>query len=296
MPHRNLLVAILLLCAASVQTAERKVLILGIDGLRPDCLEPAGPLPALSALKAQAAWTDKGQTITNSVSGPAWTTILCGVGQERHRLHGNSFTADKLASFPSLFHRLREAKPTLTTAAISSWAQQTEVILKGGAQVSSTFTDYDNESVTAAAEALFARKEVADLIFVGFDEPDHAGHKSAFSPTEKHYLEMIRTIDGMIGRVMAAQKKRLKARAQEDWLVIVISDHGGKGNKHGGDSPEELTIPFWVCGSAKAVERGEIKEAVATVDMAPTIATFLGIRIDPAWGWEGRPRGLKGLR
>jgi hypothetical protein len=29
------------------------------------------------------------------------------------------------------------------------------------------------------------------------------------------------------------------------------------------------------------------------VDLAPTVMAFLGLTVDPLWGWEGRPVGLE---
>ena len=75
------------------------------------------------------------------------------------------------------------------------------------------------------------------------------------------------------------------ARIREKTVVLVTADHGGKGTKHGGDSPEELEIPWILHGPG--VHRGvEIRSTVNTFDTAPTLASVLGVK--PPSCWQGR--------
>jgi len=55
------------------------------------------------------------------------------------------------------------------------------------------------------------------------------------------YRHAIEQVDAHIGRVVEALSTR-KDPAGEDWLIVVTSDHGGKGFKHGGghDQPEVI--------------------------------------------------------
>jgi arylsulfatase A-like enzyme len=57
---------------------------------------------------------------------------------------------------------------------------------------------------------------------------------------------------------------------------------GGNGYTHGADSPEETTIPFILKGSG--IPKGfRINQTVQITDIAPTIASFLGIEAPTEW-------------
>ena len=68
-----------------------KVLVIGIDGVRPDVLAEV-PTPNLDALIADGTYTDQAQTGLPSVSGPGWSSFLNGVWSEKHGVTNNDFT------------------------------------------------------------------------------------------------------------------------------------------------------------------------------------------------------------
>src|SRR5262249_55252761 len=97
-----------------------------------------------------------------------------------------------------------------------------------------------------------------DVMFVYFDNIDHNGHGSGFTPYNPKYIDAIERADSFIGQVLLGLEKRPKV-AQENWQVIMVADHGGLGKKHGGQSKEERTIPLLVAG-------GKIKAGVESSD------------------------------
>ena len=70
----------------------------------------------------------------------------------------------------------------------------------------------------------------------------------------------------------------------EDTALIVTADHGGHGRGHGADIPEDMTIPVFV--KAPGFAPGSTLENVNIKDLAPTIATLMGVA--PAAEWEGK--------
>ena len=68
------------------------------------------------------------------------------------------------------------------------------------------------------------------------------------------YRMSIEVINSQVGEVLDAVKSR---PAEEDWMVWVISDHGGRGRDHGRPSPEEMTIAL-VLSSARLKGRGRL--------------------------------------
>ena len=85
--------------------------------------------------------------------------------------------------------------------------------------------------------------EELDILFLDFDHIDHAGHSYGYGPDIPEYLNTIEDVDGYIGWVISAMESRLNFE-NEEWLVIITSDHGGNISGHGGQTIEERTIPI----------------------------------------------------
>jgi predicted AlkP superfamily pyrophosphatase or phosphodiesterase len=146
----------------------------------------------------------------------------------------------------------------------------------------------------AATEA--AVKELAnpklDCLFLYLGQVDVAGHKHGFHPTVKNYLTAIENADKHVGEAVAAVEKR-ESFQSEDWIVVVTSDHGGKGLNHGGGHKTPEILNSFLIVSGDSAQRGKIKEQTYLVDPAVTVLTHLGVKIDPAWKLDGEARGLK---
>ena len=94
-----------------------------------------------------------------------------------------------------------------------------------------------------------------DVLCLHPDNIDAAGHSSGFSPSNPAYMTAINNVDTWVGSVMTALKSR-PDYANEDWLVFVVTDHGGLGTSHGGNSNEERHI--WWVASGKNVKHEQI--------------------------------------
>jgi len=106
------------------------------------------------------------------------------------------------------------------------------------------------------------------------------------------YRHAIEQVDAHIGRVVEALSAR-KYPAGEDWLIVVTSDHGGKGFKHGGGHDQPEVIHSFLIVSGASAARGKIQRQTYLVDIVPTLLTHLGVRLDPEWQLDGRPIGLE---
>jgi hypothetical protein len=261
----------------------KKVLMIGIDGARPDALAAAAT-PNIDALIAAGSYSDLAQTGDVTSSGPGWSSMLTGVWRDKHEVDDNGFGGHDLAGYPHFFTRIKEADPTLYCASFVRWVPIHTFILSG-ADFAITGGDAD---VSAQAASLLASGD-PDALFLHFDEVDYAGHASGFSATNPAYTDAISFIDSLIGPVIAAMQAR-PTFATEDWLVLVSTDHGGAGTGHGGNTPEQRTIFFIASGPSAA--SGFLHTRPNIVDMAVTAATHLGVAIDPAWDWDGRASGL----
>jgi len=127
---------------------------------------------------------------------------------------------------------------------------------------------------------------------VYFHQPDTVGHILGFSPDVPRYIESIENVDREIGRVLEALRSRT-GYDDEDWLIVVTTDHGGIDRTHrgGSDEPDVLTVPIIISGESAVT--GSIEGSAYIVDIVPTLLTHLGIEIDPEWGLDGEVIGLE---
>jgi len=132
--------------------------------------------------------------------------------------------------------------------------------------------------------------EDPDVLFLHFDDVDHAGHSYFFSPFSQKYLEAVHEVDTQIGSVIEALEAR-PGFQDEDWLIVVTTDHGGFLTGHGSQLPMVRTIFMIVNG--KPVSRGEHSPGPGMVAVPATVLRHLSIPVDPAWGWDAGAFGFR---
>jgi hypothetical protein len=74
---------------------------------------------------------------------------------------------------------------------------------------------------------------------------DDCGHGSGFSANNPKYKQAYLDDETAAYELINAIQSR-ETYAQEDWLIVIASDHGGKGLTHGGRSIQER-MTFIVC-------------------------------------------------
>jgi predicted AlkP superfamily pyrophosphatase or phosphodiesterase len=273
-----------------------KVLIIGIDGVRPDVLAEVAT-PHLDALIAAGAYSDRAQTGLPTISGPGWSSMLIGVWPAKHGVLNNDFSTNRYDRYPDLFTRLEALRPELRTFVVADWlplvtttdggpliAHADSLVVLDGYALG--WAEADSQS-TALAAAYLAQAEV-DAAFVYLGNPDETSHEAGSIGEE--YRAAIALADGHVGQLMAALRSR-PDYAREHWLVLVSTDHGRTaGGGHGGESPEERTI-FYLAGGPAALA-GPLTDPPAIVDVAVTALAHLGVAIDPAWELDGKVVGL----
>jgi predicted AlkP superfamily pyrophosphatase or phosphodiesterase len=263
----------------------KKALILGIDGCRPDALL-AARIPNLRCLMENGAFSMAAQTGDIPVSGPGWASLLTGVWREKHGVRDNQFEGADFGEFPDLLTRFKQARPDGFAGAVVHWEPLRTHIIR--------YADHNAVHTSDAAvgddACRLLREEAADLLFVHFDDVDHAGHQHGFDPAARAYRSAIERVDVQVGRIVHALRARPTA-AREDWLVVVSTDHGGSGKTHGRNVPEDRTIFLIVSGPSAL--RGAIEPPPDIVDVAPTVLRHLGVVADPKRQLDGKAVGLR---
>lgn len=296
--------AALLAAIGSATAAELpggRVLAIGIDGVRPDALK-AAKTPHLDALVNAGAFADDTQILgeryqkNNTISGPGWSSFLTGVWADKHGVHDNSFKGKNYDAYPHFFARVKSAFPDARTASIINWKPlDTHVVShadlrKAVAVVDDDYEKADAEVARAASEHL--AKEDPHAVMVYFGNVDVTGHRHGFHPSVKPYVAMIEKTDRHVGRLVEALKSRPDYE-HENWLVLVSTDHGGRGRGHGdGQNVPEIRTTFLIV-SGPAARRGEIERRTYVVDLPVTALVHMGVTIAPAWKLDGKPVGLK---
>ena len=261
--------------------------MIGIDGVRPDALV-AAETPNMDGLMANGTYSLDALNSGITISGPGWSSLLTGVWPDKHGVTDNSFNGQNYENFPHLFQRIEEFNPDLNTYSISQWHPINDEIASG---VADAVNDVDNHSdyVAEAAIEVLSQND-PDILFLHFDDVDHAGHKHGYGPHVPRYLDSIESTDILVGKIIAELERR-DTYEKENWLIILTTDHGGIRKGHGGKTPQESTIFFIAHG--KSALKGELKTQVDVVDVAVTAMAHLGVAIDPAWNLDGQIQGIR---
>lgn len=289
-----------LLATVSVTQAQQKALVIAIDGLRPDALAVANT-PNIDSLLDGAFFNIAGpsgifaqnaQSEDLTFSGPGWTSVLTGVHRDVHTVNSNSYSPS--SAVPDMFAPLEAHNSSLNTYRLLTWRiADTNTPSGADVRINNEYNANGDVLMTQNAVALMSGTHGTysadpDSMFMFYSDTDAAGHSSGFSPTSATYLAEIANVDSQIGQVMTAIGNRANF-ANEDWLVIITSDHGGSPDGgHSGNTPEKRTIPFIVAG--KSVDPNAPISNPRQVDAASTMLAHFGAPI-PA-GLDGHVVGL----
>jgi hypothetical protein len=101
------------------------------------------------------------------------------------------------------------------------------------------------------------------------------GHRHGNS---KNLNDAILMVDQQIGRLWKAIQYR-QENFNEEWQIYITTDHGREDNgyHHGGQTTRERTT--WIATNAKGLNRYFFTRQPGIVDITPSIAAFLKIKI-----------------
>jgi arylsulfatase A-like enzyme len=259
------------------------VVIISIDGLRPDAIEKFGAR-TLQRLMREGSYTLQAQTISPSKTLPSHTSMLTGVDVDRHGISWNSDKTDEHGhvDVPTVFG-LATAQGLHTAAFFSktkfNHLEAPNTIDYVRAPKGRFFNRQWLAARTTAlvAEYLADGARSPDLMFVHFGEPDFAGH--VYGWMSGTYGQAVREADAAVADVLARAEQRF---GRGNFTVIVTADHGGHGRSHGSDDPRDTTIP-WITWGKGVVPGAPVAAGVKTMDTAATALWLLGIEAPGDW-------------
>lgn len=274
-------------CMAAQAQSNPKSLVIAIDGARADAIELAN-MPNLDRLIAgtwqpgyRGAYAHQAQTIkdADTNSGPNHVSIFTSVTAAKHGVTGNNNAQMSAVDELDDLSILEMTNSALDTVKLVTWSP--DALVPTAADYLKASSDANSASQGARmlsgtySDADWAAGRDVDAMFVFFDEADHAGHGSGWLSAT--YLSTLATIDTQIGQLLAAVAAR-PGFANEDWQIVVTSDHGGYGTGHGTRAAQYFTIPFLV--ASKTAAQGVLAGRPRNADAAATVLRHFGV--DPA--------------
>ena len=236
MTLKSFLLTVVILFSICCFGQERKVLIIGIDGTRPDALQEANT-PAIDGLVASASYTYDGLTQFPTYSGPGWSSMLTGVWSDKHGVTDNSFEGSNFSEYQHLFALVKSQQPDAYCASICQWGPiNDDVTQQADFQVNTSSMQQTEDEGVAQLQV-----PELDVLFLHLDDVDIAGHTYGYAADVPQYISAIEAADVHVGNILSALESR-PTYSEEEWLVVVSTDHGGIGFGHGGSSYDERNI------------------------------------------------------
>lgn len=259
----------------------RRVVVVVLDGLRPDAITAFG-LDHLARLAAAGASTLHGATVSPSVTAACMATLLTGAPPERHGVRSDRF------HIPRPSGPVHPVPRVLAEAGLPSSAFMCRVplLMRGVARriasslgvAGACLAGRTAPDVLANAHDTL-RTQRHGLILFHWPDGDDAGHAHGWM--SRPYEMAARRLDATLGELV----HHLDLWTTRGTLLVVLADHGGGGakhNDHDSDHPLDRTIPIVLAGAG--VVPGALAAGAHLLDVPPTILHALGVAVPRSYG------------
>ena len=244
----------------------RRVLFIGIDGLRPDCLKKYAPNIYKYGMKNHYF---RNSQVEIPLSSPSWATIFSGLSSKRTGITNNNFQGLTFSNkdnnlennkentiFNYICKKKRNPGADKKSVMISSGPWNGIHIIcnyKGntGYGIDDNIRIFNNHVQKNIGKKIFEKESLdmeyksekktlehclryidnSDYNFVGFYSHiiDSIGHSFGHDCRVKKYTDTIKKIDILIKKLLDKIEDR---RGEEEWMVIITTDHGGSSRKY----------------------------------------------------------------
>jgi len=254
----------------------RGVLIVSVDGLRPDLIFRADT-PNLHGLMARGSFTMWALTVPVAITLPSHTSMLTGVPVEVHGVtwNGDPPTAQSWPARPTLFAVAKQAG--YRTAMVAGKSKFAALAVPGTLDRCYVPPDLRGDSTVTDTATRWIREDAPQVLFVHLPLVDAAGHNYGWGSPEQ--ITAVAKADRCIGRLLDALAQQ---NLLDSTVVLVTADHGGAGKTHGKDDDRSLHIPWIIAGPG--IRQGydltqDAKLTVHTEDSFATVCSLLGIPV-----------------
>jgi len=269
--------------AVSVLRRVRRVILIVMDGLRPDAI-PALGLSNVARLADRGAGTLRGTTVAPSVTAACMASLLTGVRPAAHGVQSTRF------HIPRHRERVRPLPRVLAEAGYPSSAFMCRVpwLMRGiarriakrlGVSTAGFHGARADDVLAGAARALHEQRR--GLILLHWPDCDDAGHDHGWM--SEPYQRAAHQLDAVLGRLLSG----VDLSPTSDTMVVAMADHGGGGTiptNHDSPHPLDRTIPIMLAGGG--VEPGALRDGAHLLDVPPTVLRALRVPVPSIY--EGR--------
>lgn len=254
---------------------DNKVILILFDGVRSDALDNCTRSLYLR-MRKDGAWTMNATTVVPPITTPAHMSLFYSVEPARHGTFGLEYVKPE-RPLNGLCEQLNAYGKSC--AFFYNWEELRDLAHQGAL----VHSQYDSgirlgfekaSELSTEAAIRYIPENLPDFVFLYLGIPDEAGHMYGWMSDA--YMRAINRCWDMAEKVCSV--------LPEAYQVIFTTDHGGHGNVHGIDIPEDMIIPFMASGSC-FLGKGELT-GVSIKDIAPTIVSILGVPPDAEW--EGK--------
>lgn len=287
-------------CLAQVPGVKRVILI-GVDGMSPNGVQNA-PTPNMDYLVKKGSSSFTAQAVMPSSSSTNWASMVMGAGPDLHGVTSNAWQPNKQIiklectgkngrgkdskMWPTFYGELRQQKPNAKIFCFHDWLAYGRLVEKGvcnrncGPSLIPLIRGKGNDQAVRRGIRQIKKKDF-DFLFIHLDHVDHVGHKIGHGTPE--YYDAVAYADVLIGKVIEAVRA---AGLEDETIIMITADHGGIGKGHGGNTPEEMTIP-WIVKGPGIKANHTVSTPVVTYDTALTLCKLFGLT--PPDCWIGKP-------
>jgi predicted AlkP superfamily pyrophosphatase or phosphodiesterase len=264
------------LAAATAKAADRHVVIVTIDGLRPDAITDAD-MPHLARLMREGAATRTARSSDPPLTLPSHFSMVTGQSPGRHGIRKNA-TLSRDPAGATLFTVLHDAR---RRTALYVGKHKLRVLAPRASADTVVGPDRGDRNWEAGSGLRLAARFAADfprerpaLAFVHLREPDEAGHDQGWM-TPRYRAALAEADRALAVVLQAIQESRLPT------TVFLTSDHGGEGTDHWTHGEVDWTVP-WLC-AGPGIEAATLTD-ISVLDVGPTAAALLGVKLPDVEG------------
>jgi predicted AlkP superfamily pyrophosphatase or phosphodiesterase len=296
---------VLSLMFISTGTAQKihKAVFVIADGIPADLIEKLS-MPNLKSITRQGGFVRAyvggekgGYSETPTISAVGYNSLLTGTWVNKHNVQDNDIAAPDY-NYWNIYRFFKTEYPQKTTAVFSTWLDnRTKLVGSDAAAAGNIQPDYYfdgmeldtlkyphdtagyfynviDDAVSDTASAVIKRMG-PDLSWVYLEYTDEMGHRHGNS---KHLTDAVVMLDAKLGKLWKAIQYR-QQHFSEEWQLYITTDHGREDNgyHHGGQSERERTT--WIATNAKELNSYFFTRQPGIVDLMPSLASFLNIRI-----------------
>lgn len=258
----------------NVNGKEKKVLLLGFDGMRADALvniRTSGVVKdgvdVYSGYNTNAKNSGVNKILDNggkayisyaggeygkdtkqaTSTAPGWAALTSGVWGKDNGVVDNGMA--KNLKYKTFMLKFAEEKG-MSSAFLAEWSEHFNLTYKSEIEYLAAHKNIDmlykqhgtdaelHQSVLASVTA--GSETEKDITFCIYEAPDYSGHHTKFENKNHNYVNAVRNTDNYFYEVINAVEARPNY-ANEDWLIILTTDHGGMGYGHGMQKAEART-------------------------------------------------------